>query len=47
MNRNRIVRWAIALAALAAMSGCIVVPYGHGRYRYEAEVHHIERPVQR
>jgi hypothetical protein len=49
MNRNLIARWAIALIAIASMSGCVVYPYGygHGRYRHEFEEHHVDRPVQR
>ena len=46
MNNHRLVRWAVALLAIAAMSGCVVVPYGRGRVYYDVDVHH-PHPIPR
>lgn len=46
-TRNRLARWAIALVALAAMSGCVVYPYGRARVYYEADVYHHPHPIPR
>lgn len=40
MKKNRLVRWAIALVAIAAMSGCVVYPYGRARVYYETDGYH-------
>lgn len=34
MNRKKVARWAVALIAIAAMSGCVVYPYGRVRGYY-------------
>ncbi len=38
MNTKRLARLAVAIVAVAAMTGCVVYPYGHRYYGYHAAV---------
>jgi hypothetical protein len=38
MNRQRLLRWTVLACAVAAMSGCVVVPAHRYYYPYHATV---------